>query len=128
MAHRYRKETVEVVPDATGAPQGFRWRGQRYRVRAVLAHWVEALPWWRDLTRSGGQRWCWRVEAVCPLGQIGVYDLSACELPAREQSNRELSAHEQSNRELSAHEQSNRELPAHGARATWRWAVDRVLD
>ncbi len=77
MTHRYRRESAEVVSDATGVPQSFRWRRQRYQVRSILAHWVEARPWWRTATGIGGQRWCWRVEAACPSGQAGIYDLSA---------------------------------------------------
>ncbi len=98
VTRRYRRESAEVVSDATGAPHGFRWRRRRYEVRAVLAHWVEALPWWRDSwSRSGGggQRSCWRVEAISPTGEFGVYDLSVSG-------------------------------PAPGAEV--RWVVDRVLD
>ena len=28
-------------------PQVFRWRGRRYVVGSVLAHWVETGAWWR---------------------------------------------------------------------------------
>lgn len=80
MTRRYAAEPVEVVPDATGAPQAFRWRRRRYVVCAVLAHWVEAVPWWRDRAGESGQHRCWRVEAVCSSScsssQTGVYDLS----------------------------------------------------
>jgi hypothetical protein len=38
-----------VAGDASGtvAPEAFRWRGRRYVVTEVLAHWVEAAAWWR---------------------------------------------------------------------------------
>ena len=74
---RLRREVIEVVSDATGAPQSFRWRRRRYRVRAVLAHWVEARTWWGEATGSSGQRQCWRVEAASLAGEVGVYDLVA---------------------------------------------------
>ena len=74
---RLRRESVQVASDATGAPQGFRWRRRRYRVRAVLAHWVEARIWWGEATGSSGQQQCWRVEATSPAGEVGVYDLVA---------------------------------------------------
>lgn len=28
-------------------PQQFLWRGRLWKVRAVLAHWVETGPWWQ---------------------------------------------------------------------------------
>jgi hypothetical protein len=30
------------------APQQFLWRGRLWKVRAVLAHWVETGPWWQS--------------------------------------------------------------------------------
>jgi hypothetical protein len=78
--HRYRvdgppgsAEPVEMVADEAGEPAAFRWRGRRYAVHAVLARWVEALPWWVD--RGYGQRYVWRVEATSRTGTSGVYDL-----------------------------------------------------
>lgn len=76
-----------VVADGT-APLAFRWRGRRYVVGAVLAHWVETGAWWRRSTpepppsqtpsQSPGvpdpERWLWRVEA-CRGAQTGVFDL-----------------------------------------------------
>ena len=32
---------------ATEGPQQFLWRGRLWKVRAVLAHWVETGPWWQ---------------------------------------------------------------------------------
>jgi hypothetical protein len=71
----------------------FRWRGRRYVVDSVLAHWVETGAWWRHgdrLERFGSEavppsppgdpeRWLWRVEAAGTgrgsSGQTGVFDL-----------------------------------------------------
>ena len=66
-------------------PEQFLWRGRLWKVRAVLAHWVETGPWWQSagvrvvvgsddavaepvVPRSGatdllGERELWRVEA-----------------------------------------------------------------
>src|SRR6188472_257426 len=32
---------------ATEGPEQFLWRGRLWKVRAVLAHWVETGPWWQ---------------------------------------------------------------------------------
>ena len=94
MSHRYRSSTVtavRVVVNKTEVPVSFRWRGRWYEVRAVLACWVEATPWWQALSESGSsrfrsskagsngqaaQREVWRVEAVSRTGAFGVYDLA----------------------------------------------------
>jgi hypothetical protein len=35
--------------DAGGeGPEQFLWRGRLWKVRAVLAHWVETSPWWQS--------------------------------------------------------------------------------
>ncbi|MGB2839410.1 MAG: DUF6504 family protein [Actinomycetes bacterium] len=74
--------------NAAVAPLAFRWRGRRYVVGTVLAHWVETGAWWRRVaphpqreephsTTSGPpdpERWIWRVEA-CRGAQTGVFDL-----------------------------------------------------
>ena len=36
-----------VDQGATDGPQQFLWRGRLWKVRAVLAHWVETGPWWQ---------------------------------------------------------------------------------
>jgi len=33
---------------AAEGPQQFLWRGRLWKVRAVLAHWVETGPWWQS--------------------------------------------------------------------------------
>jgi hypothetical protein len=91
---------------ATEGPQQFLWRGRLWKVRAVLAHWVETGPWWQstgaraaigteeaaaETTGRGHiplgdlltERELWRVEAgrgrVTPEGEPdggGVFDLA----------------------------------------------------
>jgi hypothetical protein len=81
--------TPVTQPDkAAAAPLAFRWRGRRYVVGTVLAHWVETGAWWRRGAprplREGPhaaissppdpERWIWRVEA-CRGAQTGVFEL-----------------------------------------------------
>jgi hypothetical protein len=43
------EETVDPGADAfpdERAPAQFLWHGRLWKVRAVLAHWVETGPWW----------------------------------------------------------------------------------
>ena len=78
MNRRYRFGPPVVVTEGrAGEPARFHWRGRRYEVSAVLAHWVEALPWWVDRAsgQAPAQRQVWRVEAVPRTGTTGVYDL-----------------------------------------------------
>ena len=77
-------------------PDAFVWRGRRYAVRGVLAHWIEVGPWWHaaidlqsadaaDSTAAGSatttatgspEREVWRVEATPdPAVLPGVYDV-----------------------------------------------------
>lgn len=65
------------------APLAFRWRGRRYVVGTVLAHWVETGAWWRRTAPRpvsisdelpDPERRLWRVEA-CRGAQTGVFDL-----------------------------------------------------
>ena len=37
-----------VDQGAIEGPQQFLWRGRLWKVRAVLAHWVETSPWWQS--------------------------------------------------------------------------------
>jgi hypothetical protein len=80
-------------------PEQFLWRGRLWKVRAVLAHWVETAPWWAgeharavigsdDAPAAGEpgpagpvdlltERELWRVEAGRgSLDPGGVFDLS----------------------------------------------------
>jgi len=79
VAMRRYADQVEVrrgwIPDAgTEGPEQFLWHGRLWKVRAVLAHWVETGPWWGRTTDGpdqGGatlgdlltERELWRVEA-----------------------------------------------------------------
>lgn len=88
---RLIREPVESLT-GTSAPLAFRWRGRRYVVGTVLAHWVETGAWWRaeqtvlqqdlqpgvpqqDVPPADPERMLWRVEA-CRGTQTGVFDLS----------------------------------------------------
>lgn len=69
---------IQVTWSAADGLVGFRWGRRRYRVRSVLAHWVEATAWWQG-SSTGSQsqsREVWRVEAVTHAGMAGVYDLA----------------------------------------------------
>jgi Family of unknown function (DUF6504) len=81
-------------------PEQFLWRGRLWKVRAVLAHWVETGPWWQSggaravigsdepvegatTHRSAdflGERELWRVEAgrgpEDAAGGAGVFELA----------------------------------------------------
>ncbi|WP_205474653.1 DUF6504 family protein [Nocardioides sp. SYSU D00038] len=59
------------------APEQFLWRGRLWKVRAVLAHWVETGPWWessgaRDVIGSAEPPAATRVEQQGPvsLGEL----------------------------------------------------------
>jgi len=44
-------DPVEVRKGMVGsqeAPEQFLWRGRLWKVRDVLAHWVETGPWWQS--------------------------------------------------------------------------------
>ena len=43
-----RAATGQAAPGEEPAPDVFVWRGRLYVVRAVLDHWKERRPWWRD--------------------------------------------------------------------------------
>jgi hypothetical protein len=45
-------DRVEVRKGLCGGvegPEQFLWRGRLWKVRAVLAHWVETGPWWQSM-------------------------------------------------------------------------------
>ena len=70
-------------PVPSAPPLAFRWRGRRYVVGSVLAHWVETGAWWSasavppviDQPPADPERWLWRVEADSRGRQTGVFDL-----------------------------------------------------
>ena len=44
-------DPVEVrkgLCEGVEGPEQFLWRGRLWKVRAVLAHWVETGPWWQS--------------------------------------------------------------------------------
>jgi len=45
-------ETRMGLVSGMEGPEQFLWRGRLWKVRAVVAHWVETGPWWQ----SGGAR------------------------------------------------------------------------
>ena len=90
---RQYDDPVEVRRGEAEDPDQFLWRGRLWKVRAVVAHWVETGPWWPGTTapeRDGSttdlvtERELWRVEAgrclqVAEPGTPathGVFDLS----------------------------------------------------
>lgn len=75
-------DPVEVRKGLVGAveaPEQFLWRGRLWKVRDVIAHWVETGPWWQSSGASPdllGERELWRVEAGIGVLAGGVFDLS----------------------------------------------------
>ena len=95
-------DPVEVRRGEAEDPDQFLWRGRLWKVRAVVAHWVETGPWWQGATGGTGptgreaptadlvaERELWRVEAgrglqvadatshsETPADTYGVFDLS----------------------------------------------------
>jgi len=90
-------ETRMGLVSGVEGPEQFLWRGRLWKVRAVVAHWVETGPWWQsgraravigsdeptpdarsaDLRSADllGERELWRVEAgrgPAPAAQAGV--------------------------------------------------------
>ena len=43
-----RRGWVEGPAHRGEGPEQFLWRGRVWKVRAVLAHWVETGPWWQS--------------------------------------------------------------------------------
>lgn len=90
---RQYDDPVEVRRGETEDPDQFLWRGRLWKVRAVVAHWVETGPWWQTAVRPGAaqaepaaadlvaERELWRVEAGRGMASAtqesyGVFDLS----------------------------------------------------
>jgi hypothetical protein len=51
---RLYDDPVEVRRGETEGPDQFLWRGRLWKVRAVVAHWVETGPWWQAAGRAAG--------------------------------------------------------------------------
>ena len=92
---RQYDDPVEVRRGEAEDPDQFLWRGRLWKVRAVVAHWVETGPWWqggsdgepsRTVTDLVAERELWRVEAGRGIQggrqqagdqqSYGVFDLS----------------------------------------------------
>lgn len=82
---RLYDDPVEVRRGETEGPDQFLWRGRLWKVRAVLAHWVETAPWWQPATEGAVsavgadllvERELWRVEAGRGISTSGVFELS----------------------------------------------------
>jgi len=82
---RQYDDPVEVRRGETEGPEQFLWRGRLWKVRAVVAHWVETGPWWQGRSDLVAERELWRVEAGrgAQVGMregaednVGVFDLS----------------------------------------------------
>lgn len=43
-----RRAPVRGDTAAVTAPEQFLWQGRLWKVRSVVAHWVETAPWWRS--------------------------------------------------------------------------------
>ena len=94
-------DSVEVRKGMVGAveaPEQFLWHGRLWKVRDVIAHWVETGPWWQsagvravigsdEVPEAGSEpvatsdllaeREMWRVEAGTGMTTGGgVFDLS----------------------------------------------------
>lgn len=81
-------DPVEVRRSDAEGPDQFLWRGRLWKVRAVLAHWVETSPWGqptdqalvpeRSMPDHGAEVELWRVQAGRGLDEssCGVFDLS----------------------------------------------------
>ncbi len=87
-------DPVEVRKGAANDPEQFLWRGKLWKVRAVLAHWVETGSWWQSadaravigsddtgddtgetlVAQRGqdllGERELWRVEAAAGMAPV----------------------------------------------------------
>lgn len=97
-------ETRMGLVSGVEGPEQFLWRGRLWKVRSVVAHWVETGPWWQstgaravigsDDAGGGpssvdllGERELWRVEAGRGPGRAieagsGAGARGAAEVPA----------------------------------------------
>jgi hypothetical protein len=76
-----RKGWVEGPAHRGEGPEQFLWRGRLWKIRAVLAHWVETGPWWQ----SAGVRAAIGSDDAAPAGApAGPAAVSTDLLPERE--------------------------------------------
>ena len=62
-----------------GEPAEFSFRGQRFRIHAVLSSWRESGGWWNRASDGfyrpdDGSRILWRVEAA-PIGTMATFEI-----------------------------------------------------
>ena len=70
-------ETRMGLVSGMEGPEQFLWRGRLWKVRAVLAHWVETGPWWQ----SGSARAViGSEEAVGAAADVRAADLRSADL------------------------------------------------
>ncbi|WP_203335231.1 DUF6504 family protein [Nocardioides limicola] len=73
-------DPVDVRRGGDG-PEQFLWHGRLWKVREVIAHWVETGAWWQAAVGAEGpvdlvaERELWRVEAGRGVAS-GVFDLA----------------------------------------------------
>ncbi|WP_341925496.1 DUF6504 family protein [Nocardioides psychrotolerans] len=67
-------DPVEVRQGGDG-PEQFLWRGRLWKVRSVLAHWVETGPWWQGAPARAV------IGSDEPPGEPGVDDLPTGVVP-----------------------------------------------
>lgn len=85
-----RRGLVDGELGPVEGPDQFLWRGRLWKVRDVVAHWVETGPWWQGSGSGAGsgtgaapellaEREVWRVEAARGMAATGsgrgVFDL-----------------------------------------------------
>ena len=92
-----RKGMVRGTRGPVEGPEQFLWRGRLWKVRDVVAQWVETGPWWQSADVEGvlgldqreddaspvgsvhdllSEREVWRVEAGVGNQGQGVFDLA----------------------------------------------------
>lgn len=76
---RQYDDPVEVRRGETEGPDQFLWRGRLWKVRAVLAHWVETGPWWQ----SAGVQAVVGSDEAAPIDPAGTHASGRTDLPAR---------------------------------------------
>ena len=88
---RQYQDPVEVRRGEAEDPDQFLWRGRLWKVRAVVAHWVETGPWWQGSGTGGAasdlvtERELWRVEAGRgAAGGVGPGTFDLCHDPVED--------------------------------------------
>lgn len=72
-----RQGPLDDAMSAAEGPSQFLWRGRLWKVRAVLAHWVETGPWWQSTGARavvGAEDGAQPVQPVQPVEQAQPVD------------------------------------------------------